>query len=179
MIDFFIVLIASLLSMIVAYVTSRWTYSNEIGKNLYEKRQNLYLEVFELLYSVKIDNIRMIDEKLYLELEKIYPRVIMFSSSEFKKKFQIFLDNLKESYKAYSDKFLSKEFIKNQTNLIEYKREQENISREEAERLIEEEAENQRYEFLSEEFIRSDNFEKFILEITEIMRSDLKNKIKF
>lgn len=161
------------ISAVVAFCTSKFTYRGEIKKELYMKKQDIYLKLFEVLDNLLKDRNLIVNNEFNLEIRNMRHRVYMFSADNIRENFDELFYEIKSNNDKFKSRFESEEAIKHYIDLIEHDlgviREQEVIL------YLEKYTESDIQKFIDEECIDEEELNKKINNIIRLMKKDLNN----
>ncbi|MDI9520883.1 MAG: hypothetical protein QM308_07020 [Bacillota bacterium] len=119
------ILISSVISLFVAIITalitSRLTIKQEVKKAIYAKRETAYIELFDLLFTLK-DNPYLVynNSKFLKPLSDLRTRLKLFASQDVLDVFNPFFDQLRNTASSYWKLFSGEEYEMNKSSRIEH-----------------------------------------------------------
>lgn len=100
-------IISIIVALITALITSQCTLHREISKIIYDKREKVYIDCYELLHSLKENPYLVFNYNDYiLSLKDINVQLSIYGSKNVINTFKPIYKNILNKYKNYSDKFL-------------------------------------------------------------------------
>ncbi len=164
----------AVVSVIVAYLTAKLTYRNEIGKNLYEKRQKIYFELFERLDKLKKNKYLIYNYTFIIELNELKPSIYLFAGKKVKNEFESLYRSIEIAYQKYTELFESEEQINRENGMMEEERISKGYSYEEAKAYVEEIILKEKEHFMYNHCISEKDLLMQITRIVSRMRIDLR-----
>ena len=163
------VLISSVVSLIVAIITamitSRLTIKQEVKKAIYAKRETAYIELFDLLFTLK-DNPYLIynNSKFLKPISDLRTRLKLFASQDVLDIFEPFFDQLRDTTSICWETFSGEEY------------EMTKLSRKEHEGATELDFEREIESYQEDHLLEASYVENTIKQLVSIMRKDMGTK---
>ena len=163
------VLISSVVSLIVAIITamitSRLTIKQEVKKAIYAKRETAYIELFDLLFTLK-DNPYLVynNSKFLKPLSDLRTRLNLFASQDVLDMFDPFFDQLRDTASSYWEEFSGEEY------------EMTKLSRKEHGNATELDFEREKESYQEEHLLEACYVENTIKQLVSLMRKDMGTK---
>ena len=123
--DIKITIISSITALIVALVTafftSKQTIKQEIKKAVYEKREEAYIMLFDLLNSLLDNPYLVFNRDVFLKpLTDLRTKLNLFASQNVLDNLEPFYNKIMDTSSSYSDKFEVEEYFATKVARIEY-----------------------------------------------------------
>lgn len=172
--DFIIVLIGAIISIIVAYFTSKITYNAEVNKLLHEKRQEVYINLFIKLDELCRNRFLMYDDKYISEIRLLKPSVLLFSSREMIDIVGKIYDSIEDRYNYYMKLFKDECAFNRERGMIDEERINNNYTLEEAKIHVEFIINREEDEYIEKNCLDEKELLGYMKSIIKQMRIDLK-----
>lgn len=93
-------------SVITAFFTSSITFRKEINKQLYQRREDIYIELFSILEKLNKDPYLVFNAaKMVKPLEEIYLKTEIFASKQVRQDVKLLYEKVTKIFNDYCDKF--------------------------------------------------------------------------
>lgn len=149
-------------SIIAAIVTSKITLRQDTKKRIHEKQEEVYIECFELLQSVKDDPYLVFNNELfYSPLCSLRTKLNLFASKKVISILEPFYVEVKSTVTEFWNLFEGEEYEKLK------------ISRKEYEGLTEIDFQNEEESYIENHLLDTDSVETTMANIVDAMRKDI------
>lgn len=161
--EIFLIITNLIIPITVSYITARTTLSRTIKKQIYDKRETVYFELFQLLDNLLKNPYLVYQHKEFvLPLTNMRIKLKLFASQKLINKFERLYDAILTTFERYQEEYCSETaFFTN-----EARKSEGNVTEQE---LLAEEESYRKKHLLDEKLLS-----KRIEEITTAMRKDLK-----
>ena len=113
--------VSLLLSITTAFITSRFTLRQDVKKRIYDKREETYISLFDLLQKLNDDHsIYCNTIEFYKPLMDLRVKLNLYASAKLIKVFEPFYNTIKSEYERYMELFDGPEYEQRKANLMEY-----------------------------------------------------------
>ena len=153
------------LAVITAIITSKLTLKQEVKKQIYSKRETVYIKLFELLDALQNDRYLVYHREEFADpLKKLRPELYLFASLEVLNIFEPFYQRARSVIEAYWDRFDGREY------------EMQKITRAECNNETEDDFKQQEEQYMDQHLIDKCFVEGTITGLIAAMRKDIGNK---
>lgn len=171
-----VAIISGIISVVVAVITSyisvKLTYSNEIQKNVYSEKENLYVEIFELIEQLQLNPYLVYStEKFIQHLRLIKVKTNLYASREVLDILVPFYSKVMSIWSKYTDLYTSE----NAEKILQGRKFSADESGLEDER-IELEFQQESELFMENNLIETEEITNFLNNLAIQIRSELKTE---
>ena len=124
--------ISLITAVFVAWITAQFTWKGEAKKRIYEKREEAYYQLFDLIQLLDDNPCYIFNyDEILGPFRSLRTKLNMYASSELLQCIEPFYKKVNQTYKEYADQFLTEEYLRQRACIEEYEGDTYSIQREE------------------------------------------------
>ena len=155
--------ISMMVALITALITSQCTLHREISKIIYDKREKVYIDCYELLHSLKENPYLVFNYNDYiLSLKDVNVQLNIYGTKKIVNIFKTIYKNILDKYNDYSDKFSGEK-----AELIK-------LNEKEFNHKTDEDLEKEENSYIEKNLFKNEEIDSYIEKLTNAIRKDMR-----